>query len=198
MTRKTLNLTDNLYEYLLSVSLHESGILRELRALTADMHDASLQISPEQGQFMALVMAQAMPEDGEIITCDINETTSAIAKSFWQKAGMEEKIRLVLAPAEETLSRFINENQTETFDFVFIDAEKTKNIIYYNLALELIRSGGLITVDNVLWSGKPADNRYNDEDTVATREFNEYIWNDVRVNSCIIPIADGLTLAVKN
>ena len=219
MSRKTINLTDELYAYLLSVSLQESAIQRELREETANHPMAMMQIAPEQGQFMALLiqlinakniieigvftgystlcMAAVLPNDGQIIACDIDAETTAIARRYWKKAGVAQKINLKLAPAIATLDELLASGQEGHYDFVFIDAEKSEYIDYYERALKLVRPGGLITIDNVLWSGKPANPKEQDKDTVAIRCFNEHIFNDSRIKISMLPLADGLTIALK-
>lgn len=219
MTRKSLNLTDNLYEYMLSVSLQETKCQRELRKVTASHKYSNMQISPEQGQFMAflvyltqarniieigtftgysaLSMAQALPDDGHLITCDVDPETTALARQYWERAGVGDKIELRLGPAIETLDKMLGKNSEPRFDMAFIDAEKTEYRAYYDRLLKLLHPGGLIMIDNVLWSGKPANPEINDVDTVAIREFNQYLAVDSRVMICLLPISDGLTLALK-
>ena len=220
MTRKSLNITDEIYSYLLENSLREPGVLRELRELTAGHKMSMMQIAPEQGQFISMLvqllqakkiieigvftgystlcMALSLPDDGRIIACDINEEYTRIAQKFWKKAGVESKIELVLAPALETLDRLVAANQTEEFDFIFIDADKTEYAEYYERALQLLRKGGVIMVDNTLWYGKPADPAQNDKDTRAIREFNRILHRDTRVSISLLPVADGISLALKN
>lgn len=219
MSRQTLNLTPELYNYLLSVSLRESEILRQLREETANHPLGRMQIAPEQGQFMALllkligakkvleigvftgysstVMALALPDEGRIIACDVSEEFTKIALEYWQKAKVAEKINLHLAPALETLDKLIAEGESETFDFVFIDADKNNYENYYEKSLILLRQGGLIAVDNVLWSGKVADLKDQDKQTKAIRNFNQKLAEDDRIDLSLITIGDGLTLARK-
>ncbi len=219
MTRKSLNLDDKVYDYLLSVSLSEHDVLRQCREETASHPLARMQIAPEQGQFMAflvkalnvqniieigvftgyssLAMALALPEDGQIIACDHNEQTSSLARSYWQQADIGHKIELRLAPALETLEALSKEHLENNFDFAFIDAHKPEYIDYYEKLLPLIRTGGVIAVDNVLWSGLPADPSVNDEDTIAIRQFNAHLKNDDRVMMTLLPLADGITLILK-
>ena len=219
MTRRSIDLTDEIYDYLLSVSLQESAVQRDLREETAKHPMAIMQIAPEQGQFMALLiqsinakniieigvftgystlcMALALPEDGQIIACDINEDYTNIARKYWQKAGVAAKIDLKLAPAIDTLDELLASGQEGHYDFVFIDAEKSEYLDYYERTLKLLRRGGLITIDNVLWSGKPANPEEQDRDTVAIRDFNERLFNDPRVKISMLPVADGLTLVLK-
>ena len=203
---------------MLAVSLREHEVLRELREETANDEHANMQISPEQGQFMALLtsligakrtldigvytgysslcMALALPQDGCVIACDINDEWAGIARRYWRKAGVEHKIDLHLAPAEETLESLLI-TEKHNFDFAFIDADKINYGLYYDYCLELVRYGGLIAIDNVLWDGAVADNSVNDNDTRAIRFLNEKIYADPRVEISLVPIADGLTLARK-
>lgn len=216
----TLNLTPSLYQYLLQHSLREHPVLTELRAVTAKMTGAQMQISPEQGQFMALliqllgakktldigtftgysalVVALAMPADGQVIACDVSAESSNIAKEFWRKANVENKIHLRLAPALVTLQALIDQGETNTFDFIFIDADKDNYSNYYELALTLLRPGGLVAVDNVLWGGSVADEGATDKQTKAIRALNNKIHLDARVSISMLPVGDGLTLARKN
>lgn len=220
MTKQTINLSDKLYQYMLSISLHEPAILKSLRETTHKLPSHDMQISPEQGQLMAflieliaaektleigiytgysaLVVALALPKTGKMIACDINSETSSIAQDFWQKAGVRHKIDLKLAPALATLDALIKQNHANSFDFVFIDADKRNYLNYYERSLTLLRPGGLILVDNVLWSGKVADSNNHDEQTLAIRTFNQAIHQDKRINMCLIPIGDGLTLIRKH
>jgi Predicted O-methyltransferase len=219
MTRKTINITDQVYDYLLSVSLKESAVQRELRMETAKHPHANMQISPDQGQFLAMLirlmqakniieigvftgystlcMATALPENGRIIACDINQDYTDIARKYWRKAGVFNKIELILAPAIGTLDKLLARGQRGQYDFVFIDADKPEYPDYYERSLELLRKGGLIVIDNVLWSGRPADPHKNDAETTAIREFNEYLYADARVMICMLPVADGISLAQK-
>lgn len=219
MTRKTLTINDQIYDYLLSISLRETDIQRELREETAKHKMAMMQVSPDQGQFMALLvrlinakkiieigvftgysslcMALAMPADGQIIACDINQEYTDIARKYWEKAGVSKKINLVLAPAIQTLDNLIEHGEAGTFDFAFIDADKPEYPDYYERTLKLTRSGGLIVIDNVLWYGKPANPAEKDKDTRAIRNFNQMLYNDKRIQLSMLSIADGVTLALK-
>ncbi|MGB8698844.1 MAG: class I SAM-dependent methyltransferase [Thermosynechococcaceae cyanobacterium] len=219
MSNKTLNLNDQLYDYLLSVSLREPEILAKLRAETARHPRANMQISPEQGQFMALlvelmgaqktlelgvftgysslVTALALPPDGKLIGCDVSREFTDIARPYWEAAGVAHKIDLRLGPALKTLDQLLAEGQGESFDFAFIDADKTNYKNYYELVLQLLRPGGLIAVDNVLWSGAVAQPEVQDDDTIALRAFNQHVLTDARITLSLVPIADGLTLARK-
>ncbi|MGR6034420.1 MAG: class I SAM-dependent methyltransferase [Candidatus Nitrosoglobus sp.] len=219
MSNKTLQITDSLYQYLLSISLREPVILRELREETSTMPRANMQISPEQGQFMALLIellgakktlevgvftgysalwvALTLPAEGQLVACDINPEWTSIAQRYWQRAGVANKIDLRLGPAIQTLDQLIEAGEAGSFDFAFIDAEKTEYEDYYQRALELIRPGGLIAVDNVLRNGRVIDPSFTDEDTGAIRTFNSARLHDEQVTLSMIPIADGLTLARK-
>ncbi|MGB6166459.1 MAG: class I SAM-dependent methyltransferase [Geitlerinemataceae cyanobacterium] len=219
MTKQTIGLDRPLYDYLLSVSLREPDILAQLRQETGQLPSARMQISPEQGQFMALlvqligakktlevgvftgysslVVALALPPEGRVVACDLDPNSTAIARRYWQQAGVTEKIDLHIAPALETLDRLLAEGQGETFDFAFIDADKGNYENYYERSLQLIRPGGLIAVDNVLWSGRVADPQEQDKQTEAIRSFNQKLFRDERVAISLVPIADGLTLARK-
>jgi caffeoyl-CoA O-methyltransferase len=212
-------LDDRLAEYLRSVSSREPEPLSRLRQETASHPQASMQITPEQGQFMALLIrvlnakeaieigvftgysstavALALPDSGKLIACDLSEEFTSIARRCWRDAGVEHKIDLRLAPALETLDKLIAEGHAGTIDFVFIDADKKNYLNYYERALVLLRKGGLIAVDNVLWDGRVADPAVQDADTCAIRAFNAKIHTDSRVELSMLPIGDGLTLACK-
>ncbi len=220
MSKQTLGLEQSLYDYLLSVSLREPAILTQLRQETAQMPRSIMQISPEQGQFMALlikligakktlevgvftgysslVVALALPADGKIVACDVSEEFTSIARRYWQQAGVADKIDLHIAPALETLDKLLTAGEAGTFDFAFIDADKSNYDNYYERCLELIRPGGLIALDNVLWSGKVADTEIQDNQTNKIRALNRKLHEDSRITLSLVPIADGLTLAIKN
>jgi caffeoyl-CoA O-methyltransferase len=219
MSTRTLPLDDALYDYLLAASLREPPILERLRAETSGMTHALMQISPEQGQFMALLIklidarrclevgtftgysslavALALPDDGRILACDIDEDFTAVARRYWHEAGVAEKIDLRLAPALETLQTEIEAGAAGTYDFAFIDADKENYAGYFEACLTLLRRGGLMAVDNVLWSGKPAQPDADDELTEAIRAFNAHVHADERVDISLLPLGDGLTLARK-
>jgi predicted O-methyltransferase YrrM len=219
MTRRSITLTDSLHEYLLSVSLREPELLARLRQETAALQESRMQIGPEQGQFMAfllrlmgakrcleigvftgyssLVSALALPGDGRIIACDVSKEWTAIARRYWREAGVEEKIELRLGPALDTLDQLLGGGEAGRFDFAFIDADKENYLSYYERVLPLLRKGGLIVVDNVLWSGRVVDPEVADADTVALRHFNDSLHHDERVDLSLVPIGDGLTLARK-
>lgn len=219
MSKASLGLDDKVYEYLLSVSLREPEVLTKLRQET-NQHPASImQISPDQGQFIALlikllgakktldigvftgysslVVALALPEDGKVVACDRDPEATKIARRYWQSAGVESKIDFRLAPALETLDQLIAAGESGSFDFAFVDADKRNYANYYERALTLLRPGGLVAIDNVLWFGKVADPEDSDRRTVAIREFNQKLHQDTRVEISLLAIADGLTLAFK-
>lgn len=220
MTFQTLGLSKHLSDYLHSVSLREPEILIQLRRETAQHPMGKMQIAPEQGQFMALlvqliaakktldvgvftgysslVVALALPPDGKVVACERSEEYGAIARRWWQQAGVADKIDLHIAPAQETLARLLTTGQTNTFDFVFIDADKSNYNNYYEQALQLVRPGGLIAIDNVLWSARVADTQVQDNRTKKIRAFNHKLHQDTRISLSLVPIGDGLTLARKN
>ena len=220
MNHKTLNLSDDLYNYLVSVSVTESEVLKQLRKKTAeDDLTRIMQITPDQGRLMAfiieligarrtievgvstgyssLVTAMALPDDGEIIACDINRDYTAIAEQFWEAAEVSHKIDLRIAPAIETLNELVKADMINTFDFAFIDADKINYDNYYEACLKLIRPGGVVILDNVLWGGSVIDESAQDADTQAIRKINKKLLNDKRVSITMLPVADGLTLAMK-
>jgi len=219
MTNRTLSMNDSLYQYLLEHSLRESQLMRELREVTAQQEQSQMQIAPEQGQFMALLvelldarriievgtytgysalcMAQAMSGDGELVCCDLSEEWTRIARRFWRAAGVEERIRLRIAPALDTLDGLIERGETGRFDMAFIDADKVNYRNYYERCLVLLRRGGLLLFDNTLWGGAVADAGDQSEDTRALRELNDKLREDERVGISLVPIGDGLTLARK-
>jgi predicted O-methyltransferase YrrM len=219
MSRASFLLDERLAAYYAGVAVRESGVFAELRAETAKLPMAVMQIAPEQGQLMAmlvrlmgarrcvevgvftgystLAVASALPADGEVLACDVSEEWTAIARRYWRKAGVDRKIRLVLGPALATLDAELRAGGAGTRDFAFIDADKTAYEQYYERCLSLLRPGGLIAVDNTLWSGRVADPAVADADTAALRAFNARVSGDERVDLCLVPIADGLTLLRK-
>ncbi len=220
MSNRTLSIDDRLYEYLLTTSVREPELLKRLREETARDSMSQMQIAPEQGQFMRLLVqitetrraieigtytgysslcvALALPDDGELVCCDTSEEWTTIARRYWREAGVEHKINLQLGPALETLDQLIDQDGVGTFDFVFIDADKENYHNYYRRCYELLRVGGVMTVDNTLWNGRVADTKNQDETTKAIRAFNEFVYNDQRVNLSLVPIGDGLTIVRKN
>jgi len=219
MSRADIKITDDLAAYVRAVSLRDTGLLKRLREETAKCPDARMQITPEQGQFMALLVhalgvrraleigvftgysslcvALALPDEGKLVACDVNAEWTSIARRYWKEAGVDRKVDLRLRPALETLDQMLAEGAAGTFDFAFIDADKANYANYYERALVLLRPGGLILVDNVLWSGRVIDNAVKDKDTAAIREFNSKLHNDDRIWLSMLPISDGLTLACK-
>jgi caffeoyl-CoA O-methyltransferase len=218
MSRRKLDLNDQLYDYMLASSLREHPAQTSLRAATRDHPWAGMQISPEQGQLMALLVkligarkaieigvftgysaltvALALPPDGKLIACDVSDEYTRIGRSFWEQAGVAHKIDLRLAPALQTLDALLAEGAAGTFDFAFVDADKSSYDAYYERSLTLLRAGGLIAIDNVLWGGavaKPADS----DDTRALQALNTTVYRDERVDIAMLPIGDGLTLARK-
>ena len=219
MTTRSISLTPALYDYLLAVSLREPPVLRRLREETSKLPVANLQISPEQGQFMRLLVriagvrraleigtftgysaisvALGLPADGRLLACDVNSEWTDIARQYFAEAGVADKIALRIAPAMATLDSLIGAGEAGRFDFAFIDADKEDYLEYYERVLTLLRPGGLIVVDNVLWNGAVIDPRLNDDATVALREFNARLARDGRIELSMLPVADGITLAVK-
>ena len=219
MSNRTLSIDDRVYDYLLSVSLKESDLLKQLREETAGIEFSEMQIAPEQGQFMALLirltgarralelgtftgyssicLASVLPQDGELVCCDDSEEWTAVARKYWRLAGLEDRIRLKLGDAYKTLQSLIDEGQAGTFDFIFIDADKQNYPQYYELSLKLLRDGGLMAVDNTLWSGDVADPENMEPGTRAIRRFNDIVKQDERVEISLVPIGDGLTLVHK-
>ena len=220
MSRRTLALDDSLYDYLLAHTLREHPVQTALREETGRHPYAMMQISPEQGQFMALLVrligarraievgvftgysalsvALALPVDGKLLACDISDEFTRIGKPYWQQAGIAHKIDLQLAPAADTLNARLQAGEAGTYDFVFIDADKSGYETYYECCLKLLRPGGLIAIDNVLWSGKVAQTAVADDaDTRALQVLNDMLIKDERVDLSMLPIGDGLTLARK-
>lgn len=220
MSTQILNLTETLHNYLLSVGVRDSEILEELRKENAQHPRAVMQIAPEQGQFMrllvellgvkkalevgvftgysSLIIAMAIPEDGQLIACDISDEYTAMARKYWKKAGVDHKVDLRIAPALETLDQLIVDGHSNSFDFAFVDADKSNYDNYYERTLQLVRPGGLIAIDNVLWSGRvtnPAAEQ--DNRTKRIDALNRKIHADERVTMSLLPMADGLMLAMK-
>ncbi|MGH8500879.1 MAG: class I SAM-dependent methyltransferase [Gammaproteobacteria bacterium] len=217
MSNRTLAITDRIYDYLMSVSVREPPLLARLREETAADPAGEMQIAPEQGQFMALLVeligarraieigtftgysalcvAMAMPEDGRLICCDISGDWTKIAERYWAEAGVTNKIDLRVRPALETLDALLARGEIGRFDFAFIDADKENYLNYYERCLTLLRPGGLLAVDNTLWGGSVADPDQTDPEIDAIRRFNEALFDDQRVSLSLVPIGDGLTLA---
>jgi caffeoyl-CoA O-methyltransferase len=222
MSSRPTELTPRLHDYLLATSLREPDVLRRLREETARHPRANMQISPEQGQLMRLLVqligakrtlevgvftgyssisvALGLPPEGRIVACDVSVEYTNIARRYWKEAGVQHKIDLRLAPATQTLDALLKDGQEGSFDFAFIDADKENYEAYYERALELIRRGGVIGIDNVLWYGRVADPGVADKDdaeTAALRALNAKIQKDERVFPSLLPMGDGLTLALK-
>lgn len=217
MSNRTIGLTEDLHDYLLRVGLREPDVLRRLRAETAAHPESQMQIAPEQGQFMSLLvrmlgasdileigvftgysstaMALSMPVGGRLVACDVSEEYTQVARRYWKEAGVSDRIDLRIAPAMDSLAELMAEGRT--FDFAFIDADKKQYDLYYERTLELLRPGGVVALDNMLRGGRVVDPDVNDEGTVAIRALNEKIYSDDRVDFSLVPIADGVTLARK-
>ena len=219
MTARTLQLSTRLHAYLLANSLRETAVQRSLRAATAHLPDANMQIAPEQGMLLqllvrlagatrcleigtytgysALAVALALPKGGRVVCCDMNAEWTAIARRFWKKAGVSRRIELKLAAALGTLDALLRAGEAGRFDFAFIDADKENYLAYFERCLKLVRRGGLIAADNTLWYGRVADARVRDADTRAIRSFNRSLHRDRRIELALVPVGDGLTLACK-
>ena len=218
MARRSLDLDDVLYQYLIDHSIREHPAQVALRAATASQPHAGMQISPDQGQFMALLVkllgarraieigvftgysaltvALALPNDGRLLACDIRDDYTRVGRPFWQQAGVAHKIDLRLAPALETLDAQLADGASGQYDFAFIDADKTGYDAYYERCLQLLRPGGLVAIDNTLWSGSVARTA-GDADTAALQQLNTKLHHDERVDLSLLPVGDGLTLARK-
>lgn len=219
MSVATLSMTEALYAYLVKTTLREPPLLERLRHETATLPAGRMQISPEQGQLMALlveligarrtlevgvftgysstVVALSLPSDGKIVACDVSDEWTGIARRYWREAGVESKIDLHVRPALETLDALIAAGESGSFDFAFIDADKPGYDAYYERSLQLVRTGGLIAIDNTLWSGAVADPSDTSDSTRALRALNQKIAKDPRVTASLVPIGDGLYLARK-
>ena len=219
MSSSTIGLSNDLRKYMLNVSFRDDEILRQLREETLTLKEAQMQISPEQGAFLSiltkilnakktldigvftgyssLVVARELPDDGLVVACDTSTEWTSIAKKYWKLAGVDNKVDLHLAPAKETLEKLIEDGQASTYDFSFIDADKINYQSYYENSLVLVKPGGIIAVDNVLWSGQVIDETDFEPATRAIRSFNEKLYQDNRVSISMVPIGDGLTLAYK-
>jgi caffeoyl-CoA O-methyltransferase len=217
VSNRTIRLDERTYEYLLAHSLREDPALAKLRAETASHPKVNMQIAPEQGQFMqmlvrltgarraievgvftgysSLAVMLAMPPDGRLLALDVSEEYTAIASRHWQAAGVADRVELVIGPAQDTLDARIRAGEAGRYDFAFIDADKTGYLAYYERLLKLLRPGGLIVVDNTLWSGEVANPGNREADTMALRKFNDALHKDPRVDLALLPVGDGLTLA---
>jgi predicted O-methyltransferase YrrM len=211
--------SDAIERYVSELFTQETPVQQRLRAETAELPDARMQIGPDQGAlfalmvrmlgarraleigaftgYSALAVAAALPPDGKLITCDVSEEWTRIARRYWEEAGVAGRIELRLGPAVETLGALLRAGAAETFDFAFIDADKESYDVYYEACLRLMRPGGLIAIDNVIWSGRVADPSVNDPDTVAIRALNRKVRDDARVESCLLTVGDGVLLARK-
>ena len=220
MSNEFLALSELLYAYIMNNSLREPDVLRRLREETlATNPHAGMAISPVQGQFMMFLLkligakktlevgvftgyssictALAIPADGQVYACDVSEEWTSVARRYWVEAGVSDKITLKLAPANETLDALLADGHAGTFDFAFIDADKSNYDGYYERALKLVRKGGLLVFDNMLWYGKVADLSVADEDTAALRALNAKLHGDERVFASLIAVGDGMNLAIK-
>jgi len=214
-----LSLTPKLHEYILANSLREPKALTELRQITAKLPQSKMVTLADQGQFIGLLlkliqakrvievgtftgcgtfsMALALPENGEVISCDIDEEWPNIGKPYWEKGGVAAKIHVKIGNAVDTLKRLIESGESGCFDGVFIDADKEQYDNYYELSLQLVRSGGLILLDNMLWSGKVIDKNDQEPSTINIRQLNQKMHHDERIDFSLVPIADGMALALK-
>lgn len=219
MSATTIAMTEALQDYLVGATVREPELLARLRQETAALPSAGMQISPEQGQLMRLlieltgarralevgvftgysstVVALALPPDGKLVACDVSHEWTAIARRYWREAGVESKIELVVQPARETLDELLAGGHGGSFDFAFVDADKQQYDAYYERCLSLLRPGGLLAVDNALWGGAVADPSDHDDSTRALRALNQKIADDARVTSSLVPIGDGLYLVRK-
>ena len=219
MSNQSIGLSDELHEYLLSVSLREPEVMQRLRAETADHPKSNMQIAPEQGQFLqflvrligarrtleigvftgysALAVASALPPTGTLVGCDVSEEYTDVARRYWEEAGVADRIDLRIAPAEDTLAALLDDGQAGTFDFSFIDADKESYDTYYEQSLELLRPGGVIALDNVFRDGRVTDSDVEDESVRAIQRLNEKLHDDERIDLSMLPLADGVTLAMK-
>ncbi|AMV24346.1 Putative O-methyltransferase [Gemmata sp. SH-PL17] len=213
-------MTDRLYEYVLSIGLREPDTFRTLREETAQLPECEWQIAPEQGPFLAMLVqlmgakkclevgtftgysaawvASVIPADGQLVCCELSAVYAGIAQKHLAAAGLSNKVEFRIAPAAQSLADLLSNGHAGTFDYAFIDADKSSYNVYYERCLELVRPGGLIAIDNTLWDGKPADLSVTDMDTLAIRALNEKVHSDDRVSLSFLPFADGLTLARKN
>jgi caffeoyl-CoA O-methyltransferase len=219
MSARTLNVDGKLYDYLLAVSVREPRVLAELREETARLPNAGMQISPEQGQLMQLLVetlgarrclevgvftgysstcvALVLPADGKLVACDVSEEYTSMARRYWRRADVEQRIELRLGPALGTLDALIEKGEAGSYDFAFVDADKENYTFYYERCLTLLRSGGLLAIDNVLWGGSVADPGDQRSSTEAIRSLDAIIHDDPRVSISLVPIGDGLFLVRK-
>lgn len=217
MSNKTIGLSDELAAYVVRVGAREPEVLVRLREETAALPQHGMQISPEEGAFLAMLaeltgarrcievgtftgysstaVALALPEDGHLVCCDVSEEWTSVARRYWEDAGVAAKIDLRIAPAADTLDRLLADGEESTYDFAFVDADKSGYDGYYERLLRLVRPGGLIAIDNTLWAGHVLDEDSDDEDTRAIQALNAKLADDERVSLCLLPVADGVTLA---
>ena len=217
MTNKTIGLSDELAAYVVEVGTREPDVLARLRAETAALPEHRMQVAPEQGAFLAmlveligarrclevgtftgyssLAVALALPEDGRLVCCDVSEEWTSIARRYWLEAGVAGRIDLRIAPAAETLDGLLASGAESTYDFAFVDADKSGYDGYYERLLRLVRPGGLIAFDNTLWGGRVLEADAEDEDTRALQALNRKLAGDQRISLCLLPVADGVTLA---
>ena len=219
MSNQSIGLPDELHEYLLSVSLREPDVMQRLRTETAEHPRSEMQIAPEQGQFLrflvrligvrrsievgvftgysALAIAMELPPTGTLVACDVSEEYTGVARRYWVEAGVADRIDLRIAPAEETLSALLEDGQDGTFDFSFIDADKETYDTYYEQSLKLLRPGGVIALDNMFRGGRVTDPEVEEESVRAIQRLNEKLRDDERIDLSMLPLADGVTLAMK-
>jgi O-methyltransferase len=217
MTNKSIGISDELAAYVLEYGTREPEVLTRLREETAALPQHNMQIAPEQGALLAMLVelmgaqrcievgtftgysstavALALPPGGRLVCCDVSEEWTSVASKYWGEAGVAAKVDLRLGPAAETLSRLIDDGAEDDFDLAFVDADKTGYDEYYELLLRLVRPGGLIAFDNTLWGGRVADRDPGDDDTRALRALNAKLARDERITLCLLPLADGVTLA---
>lgn len=217
MTNKTIGIPDGLHAYVLDVGVREPEVLARLREETAALPQHQMQIAPEQGALLAMLVqlvgarrclevgtftgysstavALALPDDGRLTCCDVSREWTDVARRYWDRAGVADKVDLRLAPAAETLDGLLADGEEDGYDFAFVDADKTGYAAYYERLLRLVRRGGLIAFDNTLWGGRVVDPDVHDEDTEAIRAFNRHLAEDDRVTLALLPVADGVTLA---
>jgi caffeoyl-CoA O-methyltransferase len=217
MSNTTIGISDELAAYIVKVGTREPEVLARLRDETAEIPQHGMQIAPEEGAFLAMLVeltgarrcievgtftgysstavALALPEDGLLVCCDVSEEWTAVARRYWDRAGVAEKIDLRIAPAADTLDQLLADGEQAAYDFAFVDADKTGYDGYYERLLRLVRPGGLIAFDNTLWGGKVLEQDARDADTRAIQALNAKLAADERVTLCLVPLADGVTLA---
>jgi predicted O-methyltransferase YrrM len=219
MANKTIGISDELAKYVVQVGAREPDVLARLRVETAAMPNHGMQIAPEQGAFLALLVqlvgarrclevgtftgysstavALALQEGGRLLCCDVSEEWTSVARRYWDEAGVADKVELRVAPAAETLDQLLAHGEESTYDFAFVDADKAGYDGYYERLLRLVRPGGLIALDNTLWGGRVLEAEAEDEDTRAIQALNAKLAGDERVSLSLVPMADGVTLALR-